>query len=173
MEACITRWISVFPLSPLLLPLIPHIIFSMKARIVTFHRPLGTKSSRLTIHTSTTEDMDGMELGTQPVSAIPQGWIEPATNLPIATSQISNDDAGTNRPSQTFRVIFSWKGQIEEKEWIRQFIEAPYEMLGHRAHEVALLCETVEGRHVLLRRKWQSDFRGEDDEDEEEEDMGF
>lgn len=150
----------------------PHIIFSMKACTVTCYRPLDTESAKLTIHTSTTEDIDGMEISTQPVSALRQGWIDSTTNLPIVTSGHTDENAEMERLSHSFRVIFSWKGQVEEKEWVRQFMEAPYELLGHRAHEVALLCERVEGRPVLLRRKWASDFRGEDDDDESD-DMGF
>lgn len=111
-------------------------------------------------------------VGRQPVSALPQGWVDPATNLPIAISPTINDDAEASKPSQTFRVIISWDGQMEEKEWVRQFVEGSYDLLGHRAHEVALLCERVEGRHVLLRKKWRSDYFGEGEGDEEE-DLGF
>ena len=42
---------------------------------------------------------------------------------------------------------------------------------GHRAHWSALLCEKVEGRHVVFRRVWRSDFG--DQVDEIDEDLGF
>lgn len=63
---------------------------------------------------------------------------------------------------------------MEEKEWVRHFIESGCNILGHRAHWIALLCERVEGRHVLLRREWRRDLGGDRDEEEAaDESWGF
>ena len=107
-----------------------------------------------------------VEFTNQPVwyeyAARHKRWIEPAV---AAESQHESQRV-------IYRMVFYWLGEKEEEQWVREFAECQYWILGFRARAVALMAEAVRGTSVSVRQERSWDFapRKEYNSDEP---MGF
>ncbi|MCJ1473601.1 hypothetical protein MMC13_002252 [Lambiella insularis] len=102
----------------------------------------------------------------QAVDDIHVGWIDrtdPSTIVDNSRSPIS----------VTYRILFTWTSEKDERHWIKEFMESQYQVLGYRAHAVALLVEDVRGTIFTVEKEVRSNFRSADEHSDSDESLGF
>jgi hypothetical protein len=74
--------------------------------------------------------------------------------------------------SHIYRVVYYWEAQNTEALWVKRFVQTDYWLLGYKSHMVALVADSIRGRHVSIRRD-RAEYLRDDAEDDAEEDLGF
>lgn len=69
-----------------------------------------------------------------------QGWVDPTRMILRHTLPYVS-----TTPSNQFRVVCASQYELHVELWQRIFVEDPYDVLGYRAHWIALLCQQVQG----------------------------
>ena len=109
----------------------------------------------------------------QPVSATHVGWVSLPHRLPTAeaphSTTVDTQESPSSQPP-TYRMVFDWSSQNAAEQWISEFMEGHYEILGCLAHAVALVAEDIRPTTFTVRTDSRSSFETADDSDES---LGF